>query len=40
MSDSDRLTLEQLRKDIKMHDHYYYFFDNPKISDLEYDRLM
>lgn len=40
MSDSDRQTLKQLRKDIQRHDHLYYVKDQPKISDREYDRLM
>ena len=40
MSDSDRQTLKQLRKDIQRHDHLYYVKDEPEISDREYDRLM
>ncbi len=40
MSDSDRQTLKQLRKDIQQHDHLYYVKDEPEISDREYDRLM
>ncbi len=40
MSDSDRQTIEQLRKDIQRHDHLYYVKDEPEKSDREYDRLM
>ncbi|MCH7500657.1 MAG: NAD-dependent DNA ligase LigA [Nitrospinae bacterium] len=40
MSDSDRQTLKQLRKDIERHEYFYYILDNPEISDREFDRLM
>src|SRR5690606_24530278 len=31
--------LEELRKQIREHDYYYYVLDRPKISDYEYDQL-
>lgn len=40
MSDSDQQKIEQLRKDIRCHDYFYYVLNNPEISDREYDRFM
>ena len=31
--------IEQLREEIRRHDHLYYVLNEPKISDQEYDRL-
>ncbi len=39
MSDS-QLRIEELRNEIRSHDHRYYVLDEPLISDAEYDRLM
>ena len=33
-------TAEELRRQIRSHDHQYYVLDNPTVSDQEYDRLM
>ena len=38
MSITDKIN--QLRQEIRHHDHLYYVLAHPKISDLEYDRLM
>lgn len=38
---SDQLArIEQLRAEIRLHNHHYYVLDNPVIPDAEYDRLM
>src|SRR4030042_6505472 len=35
-----RLRAEELRAQIRYHDHRYYVLDSPEISDAEYDELM
>ncbi len=35
-----RARVEELRREIRKHDYYYYVLDNPIISDQEYDALM
>src|SRR3989339_1134337 len=43
MKSSDRITkqeIEELKREIRRHEHLYYVQDAPEISDLEFDRLM
>src|SRR5581483_8256180 len=39
MADPTR-EVEQLRKELRRHEHLYYVLDQPEISDAEYDALM
>jgi DNA ligase (NAD+) len=40
MSRSVRARVEELRREIRRHEHLYYVLANPEIGDLEFDRLM
>jgi DNA ligase (NAD+) len=39
MAESPRKQIEQLREQIREHDHNYYVLDKPTVSDFEYDKL-
>ena len=40
MSRESAREIEQLRRDLRRHEHLYYVLDKPEISDAEYDALM